>query len=410
MRIAPDLHLTYCTNIHAGNGLSAVMQNLKCYGSTLKNVLSPNVPFGIGLRLSGAESMQLTIPENLHTLQSLLKNLGLYVFTMNGFPYGLFHDQPVKDAVHAPDWRNPERFAYTLRLAHILTALLPGGMDGGISTSPLSYKPWFSPLTPDIWHVFVHHLARITTELAKIYDQTGKHIHIDIEPEPDGLLENSRELVAFFHDWLLPLGSKILAQTLGTGSNDSEALLRKHIQVCWDTCHVAVAYETPRKVLARYHAHNIRVGKIQISSAIRVLLNTNRENLTAILTPFQEPVYLHQVIQRNQDGTLTSYPDLDQALPHIYDVNAREWRIHFHVPIFIDNFGCLQSTRSSIQETLALLKPVPFTHHLEIETYTWKVLPPHLKKPLVDSVQREFEWTLATLATTDTYSPKKARA
>jgi hypothetical protein len=38
-----------------------------------------------------------------------------------------------------------------------------------------------------------------------------------------------------------------------------------------------------------------------------------------------------------------------------------------------------------------------FTHHLEIETYTWDVLPPGLKIDLTDSIAREYDWVLGVL-------------
>lgn len=397
MRLSPDLQVTYCTNIHASNGVDDVAAQVQHYGTYLKAALSPNAPFGVGLRLSGDESRVLVEPDRLAAFRDMLAAHGLYVFTMNGFPYGPFHNQRVKDDVHAPDWRDPERVAYTKRLAHILADLLPDGMDGGISTSPLSYKPWLGTVEPETWQLFVLHLIDVIAELAALRERTDALIHIDIEPEPDGLIETSTELVAFFNDWLLPIGTSLLGDRLGVTPAAAEALIRDHIRVCWDTCHVAVAYENPREVLARFTANDIRVGKIQVSSALQVLLDQPREPVAEALAPFVESTYLHQVVQRNRDGSLTQFPDLDQALPHLHDEQAAEWRIHFHVPIFIKDFGRLDSTQDTIVETLALLNDDPFTHHLEIETYTWHVLPPALKKPLDASIRREFEWVLGGL-------------
>ncbi len=396
MRIADDLHLTYCTNIHAGNGLDVVEASVQRYGRTLKSFLSPDAPFGIGLRLSGAESREILHGDRLKAFRSMLDREGLYVFTVNGFPYGPFHSTRVKDDVHRPDWRDQERVRYTSRLARILALLLPDGMHGGISTSPLSYRPW---LDSPPWKVFVQHLTDVTADLVEIADQTGKIIHLDIEPEPDGLLETSAELVAFFNDRLLSHGAPLLARRLGTTVDEAATHIRRHIQACWDTCHVAVMYENPREVLQRYRANDVAIGKIQISSAVRVSLAGDRNAIEAALAPFVEPVYLHQVIQRNCDGTFTTYQDLDDALGHLHDRRAAEWRIHFHVPVFLDRFGQIQSTQDTTADTLALLQPQPFTQHLEIETYTWEVLPAHLKRPLAASIQREFEWVLSATCT-----------
>ncbi len=397
MEIGPDRHLTYCTNIHAGNGLDAVLASVQRYGKALKAALSPEAPFGIGLRLSGSESREAAHAQGLEDLRRVLGQEGLYVFTLNGFPYGPFHGRPIKDDVHRPDWRDPERAAYTLRLARILAELLPPGMEGGISTSPLSYKPWLGAVDRAAWTTFVGHLVQVVSELAEIREREGRFIHLDIEPEPDGLLETSAELVAFYNDWLLPIGCRMLGEQLGTGATDAERLLREHVQACLDTCHVAVAYESVPEVLERYSQNGIRVGKIQISSAIRVSLEDERAAVEAALAPFVEPVYLHQVVQRNLDGSFTAYRDLDQALSRVHDGQAAEWRIHFHVPIFLGTFGLVHSTQDAIVDTLTLLGTIPETRHLEIETYTWGVLPARLQLPLAASIQREYEWVLAQL-------------
>src|SRR3954463_15066406 len=116
MQVGAGLQLTYCTNIHPAHGWADVFENLRRYTPPLKARLSPDRPFGIGLRLSGAESSELLIGDRLGAVVAWLKQEGLYVFTLNGFPYGPFHRQPVKAMVHAPDWREEERVAYTLRL------------------------------------------------------------------------------------------------------------------------------------------------------------------------------------------------------------------------------------------------------------------------------------------------------
>lgn len=398
MRLSSDLQLTYCTNIHPANGWHAVRDSLERYGPSLKAQMAPSQPFGIGLRLSGVESQELLEADHLARFKAYLDENGLMVFTMNGFPYGPFHKQAVKDQVHAPDWRSPERVRYTQRLIQSLAYLLPDGLIGGISTSPLSYKPWLGG-TPDTatWALLTQHIVQVAATLVQTERETGKRIHLDIEPEPDGLLETSAELVALFTDWLLPIGGPMLAEAVGVSATEAEALLLRHIQVCWDTCHVAVAFEEPADVLKRYQAHGIQVGKIQISSALNVNLPArpkDREPFAEALQPFVESTYLHQVVQRNQDRSLTMFRDLDQALPHIKQSQAQQWRIHFHVPIFLERYGLFESTQPGILQTFDLLRNQPFTQHLEIETYTWDVLPQALKRPLDQSIQREFEWVL----------------
>jgi sugar phosphate isomerase/epimerase len=392
-----SFQLTYCTNIHPANGWRAVLASLEHYAPKLKARFAADRPFGIGLRLAGHESRELLQGDLLDEFHAFLEERGLYVFTLNGFPYGPFHRQAVKDAVHAPDWRNDERVEYTLRLIAILARLLPEHTDGGISTSPLSYKPWVGMGDSATWQHLTRQVVRVAAALAREREERGRLIHLDIEPEPDGLIENSSELVRFYTNWLLPIGGRMLAEELKIALEDAQERLLEHIRVCWDTCHVALAYEDSAEVLRRYAEVGIKVGKIQVSSALKVVLPgeaTERAGLATALEPFAESTYLHQVSQRNADGTLRPYPDLPDALPSIGDALAEQWRVHFHVPIFIERYGMFGSTQDDIQRLFALLRKQPFCRQLEIETYTWEVLPPDLKQDLLASIAREYEWVL----------------
>ena len=399
MRIGDDgfFHLTYCTNIHPANGWEDVWANLRRYAPPLKSRFAPDRPFGIGLRLSGAESRELLEGDRLQLFRAFLDEHGLYVFTLNGFPYGPFHKQPVKAGVFAPDWRDEERVRYTLRLIDILAALLPAGVDGGISTSPLSYKAWVDVDHAGTWEQVTRSVVRVAAALVGARRERDRLIHLDIEPEPNGLLENSAEVVRFFTEWLLPVGAPLLAHMLGLSLDDARRALLDHIRVCFDTCHMAVAYEDPATVLDRLAAAGIRVGKVQISSALKVVFPPGAAERTALahaLGPFADSVYLHQVIQSDHGGGFRQYPDLEDALANIHDPRIAEWRIHFHTPIFVERYATFGSTQEEIRRTFALLHQRRFTQHLEIETYTWDVLPPDLKRDLFDSISREYEWAL----------------
>ena len=143
MRVDPAgaFHLTYCTNIHAADGWAAVSENVRRFAPALKAQLSPSGSFGIGLRLSARDARELLHGNRLAEFRRFLDDQGLYVALINGFPHGSFHRTPVKAEVYAPDWRDEERVRYTLDLITILSRLLPDGLDGGVSTAPLSYKP-----------------------------------------------------------------------------------------------------------------------------------------------------------------------------------------------------------------------------------------------------------------------------
>ncbi|MDZ8224360.1 metabolite traffic protein EboE [Nostoc sp. ChiVER01] len=392
-------HLTYCSNIHPGESWLEVFSNLEKYVLNLKSRLSPTAPFGIGLRLADAAAKELLQNNNLAQFQAWLIQEDLYVFTLNGFPYGGFHRQVVKDQVYAPDWSTQERVDYTLNLVQILATLLPEELDGGISTLPLSYKPWWQKdqAIETVLKKSCLNIASVVIEMIRICEETGKILHIDLEPEPDGLIENTSEVIDFYKNYLLPIAGSYLSEKLNIEQNLAETKLLEHIRVCYDTCHFSVEYEEPQSVFARFQSAEIKIGKIQISAAIKVKIPADIEKRSLIverLRPFAESTYLHQVIERRSDSTLHHYPDLITALPHLEQSLAQEWRTHFHVPIFIHDYQILQSTQDDIATVLHLLKTNNACSHLEIETYTWDVLPAEMKIDLLTSIQREYEWVL----------------
>jgi hypothetical protein len=406
-----DLHLTYCTNIHPGESWTEVKNNLQQYIPQLKSRLSPNGAFGIGLRLADTAARELLEKDNLVQLQAWLKERDLYVFTLNGFPYGSFHHQVVKDKVYAPDWSEPKRLNYTLKLIQILATLLPNNLDGGISTVPISYKPWWQDAQSKnkVLHQSSIHLAQIVAKMRAIAQTTGKLLHLDLEPEPDGMLENTTEVIDFFQNWLFPVAGSWLQQELGVHRETVEFLITNHIRVCYDTCHFAIEYEEPEDIIERFQQAGIKIGKIQLSSAIKIDIPTNIEQRQLILdklAPFAESTYLHQVIAQNSEGfasddrerTLQHYSDLTTALPHFLTTQAREWRTHFHVPIFIRNYQLFESTQEHIEKLLQLLPNNWVTHHLEIETYTWEVLPPEIKLDILTSIEREYRWVFSVIS------------
>lgn len=396
-----NYHLTYCTNIHPGEHWNEVFANLQQYIPALKAQLSCNKPFGIGLRLADIATRELLQKNNLENFQTWLLQNDLYVFTLNGFPYGGFHFSVVKDKVYAPDWTKPERLEYTLRLARILAPLLPDGVEGSISTLPLSYKPWFKNKS-DLSSVTVaatHNIVQFVAEMIRIHEKTGKIIHLGLEPEPDGLVENAAEVIQYFEEYLIPIGSSYLANDLNISESNARTLILEHVRICYDTCHFAVEYENPISVLKQFQIKGIKISKIQISAALQVNLpkDSGQKNiLKQKLQPFAESTYLHQAIARKADGTMSHYSDLDMALEEFE--GAEEWRIHFHVPIFVRDFEGLQSTQDDIINVLRLLEKENFCNHLEIETYTWEVLPLEMKLDLSASIQREYEWVINTIS------------
>ena len=395
-------HLTYCTNIHAGKNWSEDFFALQTNFPAIKQAVSPDAPLGLGLRLSNEASLSLIQEGPRADFKTWLTQNDAYVFTMNGFPYGEFHNTVVKEDVHTPDWTTDDRRDYTIRLFHILIDLLPEGMDGGISTSPLSYRHWFN--TPDelkeAKHAATTNIIAVLKELVHIYQKTGVTLHLDIEPEPDGILETGREFIDWFESDLSNLGIPELENSFNVSAAEAKEMLERHLNLCYDVCHFAIGYEKHAEVLAELEEKNIKVGKIQISAALKGDLNVAEDQKSALKTAFSkfnEPTYLHQVVALKNDQSVLRYRDLPFALEDFDHADVEQWRAHFHVPISIQEIGVLESTQSDIVEVLGLQKRNPFTNHLEVETYTWEVLPEQIKLPITQSISKELQWVIDEL-------------
>jgi sugar phosphate isomerase/epimerase len=393
----PDLgHLTYCTNIHPGETWPEVAASLERHLPEVKRRVAAEQPFGVGLRLSAVAAKALREPAAMAELQALLERTGCYVFTINGFPYGPFHGRPVKEQVYQPDWSQEARLTYSNQLADLLAELLPEdpALDGSISTVPGTFKPLAE--APAAVDDMAHNLVRHAAHLVAIRERTGRTIALSLEPEPCCFLETIQETVAFFEQHLLGATAvRQLTELTGLARGDAEAALRRHLGVCYDVCHAAVEFEDPAGSLRALRTAGIGVLKLQLSAALRIA-EVGPET-AAQLQPFDEPVYLHQVIERRGDR-LRRHLDLPQALATLGEAGGAEWRVHFHVPIFLQELKDFSTTQTFLGEILALHRREPISAHLEVETYTWDVLPAHYRQADVASaIARELTWVIEQL-------------
>ncbi len=399
-------HLTYCTNVHRGEGWAETFDALRRHLPAVKRLASPGAPMGVGLRLSAAAAAGLAAPAELDALREFLGREDLYVFTVNGFPYGRFHGTRVKERVYAPDWRAPERLSYTDRLAELLAALLPEGepgLAGSVSTVPGGFRA--AARSPGARDAMAEALLRHAARLAALEDRTGRRIVLALEPEPMCLLETTAEAVAFFEEHLFGAGAAArFAAVSGRARASAEGLLRRHLALCLDVCHAAVEFEAPADSLSLLRGAGIAVAKLQLSSALAVARMDSAA--AAALRRFDDGVYLHQVVERGQDGRLSRFLDLPDALAAWYGADndgpaagAREWRVHCHVPVFHDALGPFGTTQPVLLDMLARQREEGVSAHLEVETYTWDVLPPELRAGGLDpAIAREIAWVRERLA------------
>ena len=375
-QLSGNVHLTYCTNIHAGQSWQDIRASLDEYVPAIKSTVAQSQPMGIGLRLSGEAAAVARQPEALASFRDQLSVLGAYVFTINAFPFGPFHGVRVKEDVYLPDWRDRERVAFTANSAAVLAGILPDGIEGSISTVPGAFKP--NGRSSEAVAAMARNLMMAVADLVDLKRRTGKHIALALEPEPCCFLETTDESIAFFEGALLkPETLDMLGGITGVGRSEAEILLRRHLGICYDVCHGSVEYEDTVAALDRLLAAGIAIPKIQLSTAMRIPAMT--KGLINAVMRYNDGVYLHQSIVRRGDS-LSRHVDLPDAVTAFGEGQADgEWRIHCHVPVFLADLGEISSTRSDLVATLAALRQRTRSSHLEVETYTWDVLPDNIR-------------------------------
>lgn len=382
MKLNHGLQLAYCTNVHRGETWAETFAALERHTLPVRRRVAPGRTYAIGLRLGQRAAAELAQRDTLLTFQRWLERHDCTVFTINGFPYGSFHGTRVKEQVYAPDWSTPERTAYTLQLFELLVQLQPPGAAGSVSTVPGSFKG-FDAAEPARRTAIFRELSRCGRAIADLAAKSGRDLHLGLEPEPCCLIETSEETVAFFDAW--------------RASDPSAASLLPYVGVNYDCCHLGVEFESATVALDRLAAAGLRLSKLHLSSALRVRPDAaGRKALEA----FVEPVYLHQVVVGSGHTVRRRYVDLPDALsdptPSLPD---DEWRVHFHVPLHAAPGAPFGDTRDHLMAALDWLKARPAAcAHLEMETYTWEVLPTPLRLPIEDQLVREYAWTLDALA------------
>ncbi|HMO14595.1 MAG TPA: metabolite traffic protein EboE [Pirellulaceae bacterium] len=419
--MSESFHATigYCTNIHAGESLDAVINNLRSISSGVRQVVTGVEPLPVGLWLSQLAAVEAE--RQVDRLRRVLDELQIIPFTFNAFPFGNFHNEFVKHDVYRPDWTTAERLEYTRRIARLGDQLAPVGQVLSISTLPLG---WPSDDSESIISRSVNNLHALAKDLAQIEAKSGRRIILAIEPEPGCILQTSADIVELFQN-RLPQGC----------SAAEREIISRHLGVCHDVCHAAVMFENQADVLHEYRKAGISIGKVQVSAAIEYDWTDDvqtREQLLIDLTQFAEQRYLHQTVYRGLQHPVTNIPcateiddllffeDLPQALAALPELGPGQLRSHFHVPIYVEKFGTIRSTQANIETCLTSLfgfsedpieanslprsasthnrtlqtnQAIKFTGHLEVETYTWQVSPQSIRqRSLVDSIASELIW------------------
>ena len=373
-----NLPLSYCTNVHPGQTVAEVEAGLDRFTLPIKANYGSELAAGLWLAAPVIRELEQT-PDGVPRFADGLRSRGLTCYTLNAFPYGDFHSARVKENVYLPDWSQPNRLDYTVACARVLAALLPEGVDGSISTVPLGFKPFEHPI--DFADRCADQLIELARQFDRLHRETGRLIRLAIEPEPFCVIETTDETLQFF-------------ERLHTRAADVRALdvVRTHLGVCYDVCHQAVEFEDVPASIRSLAAADIRINKVHITCAIEAAHPGCNEAVRAALARYVEPRYLHQTFARMATGQIVRQVDLNEQLTATPSPEFRDaplWRVHFHVPVDVEHLGPLGTTRGELKQALATLPELHYAPHLEVETYTWEVLPGGGPPHIVEGFTRE---------------------
>lgn len=390
-------HLTYSTLVHPGDTWAEMRDSVTRHVPAVKQRVSPDAPMGLSLRLSGASvATLLADPVERADFLGFLREQDLYVYTVNAFPHGPFKGRSVMEQVYEPDWSTEDRTRYTMGVADVLVDITEADVEPSVQTAPLAFRPNVDG--PAFVDRFTTNLLRVVAHLIDVERRTGRRVKLALEPEPFCFLETTPETVRYFEERIYSrAGSEQLAQLASVPVSAAIGLVRRHLGVVFDIGHQSVEFEDIPASLESLVAAGIPIFKLQEAAALWVPEVT--DDAVRALRQFTDTIYLSQTTER-RDGQLTRFLTLGDAIEawNAEPGGLREWRTHFHVPVFLDEIGGFRTTRSTIEAALDLHRRTPLSDHLEIETYTWDVLPEHLKTGDIDEyVSREIDWVRDTL-------------
>jgi hypothetical protein len=389
-------HLTYSTLVHPGDDWDQIWSSVKTYLPAVKARVAPGEKFGVCLRLAAPSTEALKAdPGKRADLKHFFADNDLYLYTANAFVYGVFKNQVIKEKVYEPDWATEDRTLYTMQVADLLAEVAPEGINPSIQSAPLGFKPKVTG--DDVVDTYTTNVIRVVAHLLELKKKTGRTVTLGLEPEPRCYLETTDETITYFTNRLFSgRTAQRLAKMAGINEADAAQAMRDYTGVVFDIGHQSVGYEDIPSSLQKLVDNGVQIVKLQEAASMSMPEVTQKT--VDALQAFAKTVYLSQTCQK-QDGHTTWFLNLEDAFEDFRkNPGPREWRTHFHVPVFLDDLGPFRTTRFALEQALAFHKKTPLSTHLEIETYTWDVLPAHLKTgDIVEYVCREIDWVRGEL-------------
>jgi len=394
MLIKNKYNLTYCSNIFKEKTWKNLLYKLDQYVKNIKKKIKRK-NIGLSLCISNSLTNEIKKGNNIQNLITWLRYNKSYISSINGFVYQSFHKKKIKEKIYFPDWSSKRRIIYTKKLIEILSKLIKKKYDGSISTLPVSYDLW---TTTNNKHYLLYkaskNIAEIIDILIKIKQLQKKIIHLDIEPEPHCVIETYKNLISFFKHWLLPICNEYLKKKYKYKKTHNLTYIYRHIKICYDICHFSVNFENHQNILELIKKSRMKIGKIQISSALRIILTKeNKKAITDQLLILKKSPFLHQVTEKTKNG-IKKYLDIKYLLNDFSKKINCELRIHCHIPVYEKNYKNMYTTQNETERTLIILLQHLQIKHMEIETYTHDIM---YSNNQIESIIKEYDWVFKIL-------------
>ncbi|GGK93975.1 metabolite traffic protein EboE [Streptomyces flaveus] len=447
------VHLAYCSNVHQAEDLDGVLAQLAAYAEPVRERLGVD-RLGIGLWLARDVVTELVGDGRaLARLKDELSLRGLETVTLNAFPYAGFHREVVKKDVYLPDWTDQVRLDYTLDCARVLTALLPDdARRGSVSTLPLA---WRTPWPAERANTARRALDRLAEGLATIERETGRPVRVGFEPEPGCVVETTaqavRELGGLDPERLgICLDTCHLAVQFEDPGAALARLAAAGLPVVKVQASCAVEADDPADPAARAALGRLAEARFLHQTRTRVAAQGSwgtfsgpgegrGPGVAGPRIPRQRGLAAGEQADGTRhvcglggptgpdgsgcarqpggggvssagpspvggpagpdrwdtlgEGTIVGVDDLPEALAGGLPADRGPWRVHFHAPLHAEPEPPLRTTAPQLTAVLAGLLggPVAGCDHIEVETYTWSVLP-RPPADLAGGIAAELTW------------------